>query len=205
MRQPGPTHVVGFPGLLHGDFLRRPLHHLALEDAQVPVDRLLPLRGQNEGNARPGRLLPAPAPPLLGVPCSPPPCSSARRASLHPCLPAPRRLPFPPLSRRPPIGAAAGAPRVRNCPQRMRSGTRTPHPDLLIYYRVVCGSGWGRDGVRAPLGGPWCGVRESRPGGHRTSWGPWVSFPRGSPARAGLLVVGEGEHVNSHFRNLLGR
>lgn len=85
----------------------------------------------------------------------------------------------------------------------MRSGTRTPHPDLLIYYRVVCGSGWGRDETRAARG-RWCGVRESPPGGHRTSWGPWVSFPRGSHTCLGWAPCGGREGASTHTLEPVG-
>jgi hypothetical protein len=101
VRQPGPTHVVGFLGLLHGDFLRGPLHHLALADAQVPVDRLLPLRGQDEGNARPGRpplrhpsrFSASPAAHLLAPHCVLPPAVPASLVpAACPSLPSPCAL-----------------------------------------------------------------------------------------------------------------
>lgn len=51
--------MVGFPRLIHGYFLWGTVYHPAVEDPQVPVDCLLSLRGQKQGNS------PFPSLPLL--------------------------------------------------------------------------------------------------------------------------------------------
>lgn len=198
MRQPGPAHVVGFPGLLHGDFLRGPLHHPALADAQVPVDRLLPLRGQDEGKARPGRPPPAPAPPPLGVPSIPPPRSAPRRAA-RPSIPA--RLPLAALP-------ALRAPRALGLGQRAARGRRgaasagaprgaDAQSRFLVSWRGRWRRrpGWGTRAARARCRG--VGRANVEAGG------AGCVCPRAHrrrPAPSG----GRGEHGSPHFRNLLG-
>ena len=99
----------------------------------------------------------------------------------------------------------------------MRSGTRTPRPDLLIYYRVVCGCGWGRDGGRAPLraggeelgradragtepaGGRGCAFRAAHLPGLGSLW--WA---RGSASTRTLETCWGGESVESEKENPIG-
>lgn len=171
MRQPGPTHVVGFPGLLHGDFLRGPLHHPALADAQVPVDRVLPLRGQDEGKARPGRPPRAPAPPLLRVPGSPPPCSPQPDASLHPCSPSPSPPSRPSARPAPPDGGSGRRARAEELPP--AGALRDAMPGLVPLFIVglLAAAAGARVGDERRLGAVVRGWK-SQPCGRPESRGP---------------------------------
>lgn len=59
--------MVGFPRLIHGDVLRGSLHHPPVEDPQVPVDCLLPLQHQKQGNASQALFPPQCKAPLAGI------------------------------------------------------------------------------------------------------------------------------------------
>lgn len=83
----------------------------------------------------------------------------------------------------------------------MRSGTRTPSPvPLFMVGSPAAAVGAGQGDARRSG----CGVGRAEHAGPEAAGGLRVRVPPASPAAAGLLVVGDREHVGPHSRNLLG-